>query len=152
MIDEYFFKDEGHLIQVENKSTYEVNCFVHKNIYHDKISDNVNFKEARPYIEIYEQNKQKLISEFKRSKESRRLIISFYNDVLVSDDPNCMMSMQFINRYDEMSAIVYARSSDVEKFEDDLATIKFILKDFCEITKVNMCYISFISGSFHKYI
>lgn len=152
MINENFFKSEGHVIQVENKTTFEVNCFIYKNIYHDKISDNVNFKEAKPYLEIYEQNKQKLLNEFKRSKESRRLIISFYNDVLVSDDPNCMISMQFINRYDEISAIVYARSSDINKFEDDLATIKFILKDFCNSVKVNMCNISFISGSFHKYI
>ena len=152
MIDKDFFNKEGHLAKVENKDIFEINAFSLKNIYNSNISDNVNEKEAKPYLSIYEKQKESLIKEFKRSNHSRRLILNFDNQVLLSEDPNCMICMQFMFRSEEMSAIVYARSSDINKLEDDLSTIKFILKDFCNEMKIYVGNISFFAGSFHQYI
>lgn len=152
MIDKSLFKTEGHLVTVENRNTFEINCFVLKNIYNGDISDDLNEEELKPYLSIYNDQKSFLFREFERCNSSRRLILNFDNKVLISDDPNCMICMQFIYRDGETSAIVYSRSSDIKKLNYDLSTIKFILKSFCKEMKTQVGNISFFAGSFHEYL
>lgn len=147
-----FFEKEGHIAVVENKKTLEVNGFIYNNIHVDKIKDQINIIEAKPYIDTYTIHKSTLISEFNRSNTSRRLVLNFNNDVMLSSDPNCIMLIQLIYRNHEMNIIAYARSSDVNKFNDDLATVKYILKNFCDTLNLIPGNVTFFSGSFHEYI
>ncbi len=147
-----FPKNKGHLVEVENKKTLEILAYKSKIYHHTQISDEINMLEAKPYLEIYNKNKQLIINEFNRHKFSRRLILNFDNNILTSDDPNCMVLVQFIFRNSELHAIVYSRSSDIKKYDDDLATIKFILKDISLSINEKIGNIIFIAGSFHKYL
>lgn len=148
-----FFKEHGHLVVVEGKKTYEENAFSsYKNVYAESINFDFNPIEAKPYIAIYEYNKQNLLNEFNRSNFSRRMVLNFDNAVMIADEPNCMMLMQFFYRTDCISVITYARSTDIKKFFDDIATTKFILQDFCKTVNKRMGTITFFSGSFHQYI
>ena len=147
-----YFKHEGHLANVENKKTFEICGFAAKNIYNTEISNELNEKEAKPYLDMYERERSKLLKEFYRHESSRRLVLNFDNDVCISQNPNCIICLQLIFRFGIIDAIIYARSSDIKKIESDLSTMKAISSDFCKQVKVEMGNFTFFAGSFHKYL
>jgi len=152
MKDESVFDREiaKKVIIDDNKKTTEISPFF-DHLFLDEIEDSFDIIEAKPYLDIYNSKKNYILKEFNRDRNSRRVVITFDNNFLYSDIPNCIVCIHFVIRDNILNCCAYARSTDIKKYKNDLCTIKYFLLDLSDELNVDLGIINFISGSFHKY-